>query len=94
MENSFFQLNDLPDEILMIIFKKLTIVVVLYSLTHVNKRFNKIVHDISFTHTLALYRSGTNDYIAPLPDEILDRFCLFILPKIHHKIKWLNLEPI
>jgi hypothetical protein len=23
---------------------------------------------------------------------MLDRFCLQILPKIHHKIKWLNLE--
>ncbi|CAF1324186.1 unnamed protein product [Rotaria sordida] len=28
----------------------------------------------------------------PLPDAILDRFCLQILPEIHHKIKWLNLE--
>ncbi|CAF4706171.1 unnamed protein product, partial [Rotaria sp. Silwood2] len=26
------------------------------------------------------------------PDPILDRFCLQILPEIHHKIKWLNLE--
>ncbi|CAF4682904.1 unnamed protein product, partial [Rotaria socialis] len=29
----------------------------------------------------------------PLPDAMLDRFYSEILPKIHHKIKWLDLEP-
>ncbi|CAF3876551.1 unnamed protein product [Rotaria sordida] len=27
-----------------------------------------------------------------LPDAVLDRFCLEILPKIHHKIEWLDVE--
>jgi hypothetical protein len=38
MEYSRIQLNDLPDEILMIIFKKLANADVLYSLSGVNKR--------------------------------------------------------
>ncbi|CAF0753505.1 unnamed protein product [Rotaria sordida] len=33
-----------------------------------------------------------DDSIYPLPDPMVDQFCLQILPEIHHKIKWLNLE--
>ena len=92
MKYSSIQLNDLPDEILLIILKKLTNVEVLYSLIGVNKRFNKIVHDSIFTSNLTLIRRLSNDSIDPLPYPILDRFCLQILPEIHHKIKWLNIE--
>ena len=92
MEHSSVELNDLPDEILMIILKKLSNVEVLYSLIGVNKRLNTIVHDSIFTNCLTLMRCFSDDSIYPLPDPILDRFCLQILPEIHHKIKWLNLE--
>ncbi|CAF2989015.1 unnamed protein product, partial [Rotaria sp. Silwood2] len=34
-----------------------------------------------------------HDFTYPLPDPMLDRFCSQILHEIHHKIKWLNLEP-
>ncbi len=40
---SLIQLNDLPDEILLIIFKKLNNIELLYSLINVNKRVKKIV---------------------------------------------------
>ncbi|CAF0866218.1 unnamed protein product [Adineta steineri] len=30
--------------------------------------------------------------VEPPDNKLIDRFCLQILPKIHHKIKWLNLE--
>jgi hypothetical protein len=40
MKRSLVQLNDLPDEILMIILKKLDNDQVLYSLIGVNKRLN------------------------------------------------------
>ncbi len=92
MECSFFQLNDLPDEILMIIFKNLNNLAVLYSLFGVNKRLNKILHDSIFTNCLTLLRTGSNDFIYPLSNQILDRFCLHILPEIHYKIKCLNIE--
>jgi hypothetical protein len=90
MEHLSMKLNDLPDEILILILKKLHDVEVLYSLIGANKRLNRIAHDSTFTSHLTLY--FLNKCISPLPDPMLDRFCLQILPKIHHKIKWLNLE--
>ncbi|CAF1351344.1 unnamed protein product [Rotaria sordida] len=92
MEHSSVELNDLPDEILMIILKKLCNVEVLYSLKGVNKRLNAVAHDSIFTNRLTLMRRVSDHCTNPLPDAILDRFCLQILPEIHHKIKWLNLE--
>ncbi|CAF4251253.1 unnamed protein product, partial [Rotaria sordida] len=43
-----------------------------------------------FTKNLTITRpfNGLNQ----LPDAVLDRFCLEILPKIHHKIEWLDVE--
>ncbi|CAF4357909.1 unnamed protein product, partial [Rotaria socialis] len=72
-EYSSAQLIDLPDEILLIIFKNL------------NKR------DV---FSLTLFNYLPCDCIYPLPDLILDQFYLQILPKIHHKIKSLDLEPL
>ncbi|CAF4484127.1 unnamed protein product, partial [Rotaria sp. Silwood2] len=92
MEYSCVQLNDLPDEILITIFKKLANIEVLYSLVSVNKRLNKIAHDFVFTNNLALLWSTSDGFVYSLHDPILDRFCLHILPKIHQKIKWLELE--
>ncbi|CAF0992912.1 unnamed protein product [Rotaria sordida] len=92
MEYPRVQLNDLLDEILMIILKKLSHVQVLCSLIGVNKRLNKTVHDSIFTNRLTLMVSFLNHCIFPLSESILDRFCLQILPKIHDKIEWLDLE--
>ncbi len=86
------QLSDLPDEILMIIFNKIYNVEVLHCLFDVNKRLNKILYDPIFTSHLTLLKRFSDDSIDPLPDPILDRFCLQILPKIHHKIHYLHLE--
>ncbi len=36
----------------------------------------------------------SNDSISPLSDSMLNYFCLKILPSIHHKIQWLNLESL
>ncbi len=91
MKYSDIQLNDLPDELLMIIFKKLTNVAILYSLYGTDKRLNQIVHDPIFTNHLTLLKCLDDDYY-PLPDPMLDRFCLEILPEISDKIKWLHLE--
>jgi hypothetical protein len=103
MAYSCVQLNDLPAEVLMIIFKELPNIAVLYSLIGVNKRLNKIVHDTIFTNCLTLMtfvsshlivrKSISSYFIYPLPDPVLDRFCLQILPEIHDKIKSLYLEP-
>ncbi|UJR30007.1 hypothetical protein I4U23_017553 [Adineta vaga] len=92
MEYSCVQLTDLPDEILMIIFKKLRNVEALYSLTDVNTRLNKILHDPVFTSVLTLMDRSVNNRICSLSYPILHRFYLQILPQIHHKIQWLSLE--
>jgi hypothetical protein len=91
MEHSCIQLNDLPDEILLTILKKLHNVEVLYSLIGVNKRFNTIVNDSIFTKYVTLM-TPSNGLLYRFTNSILDRFCLEILPKIHDKIEWLILE--
>ncbi|CAF4291141.1 unnamed protein product, partial [Rotaria magnacalcarata] len=48
MKNLLVQLDDLPDEILMYIFKKLYNGEVLYSLMDVNQRLDRIVRDTIF----------------------------------------------
>lgn len=92
MKYACIYLSDLPNEILLIIFKNLTNAEVLYSLMGVNKRLNKIVSDSIFTSNVTLIRRLSNDFIYPLSWQILDRFCFEILPQIYHKIKWLNME--
>jgi hypothetical protein len=70
----------------------------------VDECINKIVRDPIFTRHLAFMRYVINNsvhpimryaptnFIHPLPDPILDRFCLRILPEISHRIEHLNLE--
>ena len=67
MEYSPIQLNDLPDEILMISFKKLPNTQTLYSLSGVHKRLNKIVHDSIFTNDLSLVMSTRDRHRSALP---------------------------
>jgi hypothetical protein len=91
MEYFNVQLDDLPDEILLIIFKKMSDVEVLYSLTDVNQRLNKIVYDPVSTSHLTFSKGFSNNSISPSSIPMLDRFLFQILPKIHDKIKWVDL---
>jgi len=93
MQRLFIQLDDLPDEILTHIFKKLYNAEVLYSLMGVNQRLNRIVHDTIFTRDLCLLEyCPVDDSTFPLSDPIIDRFCSKILPEIGHQIETLFLE--
>jgi hypothetical protein len=74
MAHSLVQLDDLPDEVLMIILKKLDNDQVLYSLMGINKRLNTFVHDSIFTSHLTLMERSVNDSISPLSERILRRF--------------------
>jgi len=94
MIDSLVQLIDLPDEILMIIFKKLNNIQVLYSLLGVNKRLDQIVRDILFTSHLTLLTLSRNAHTCSLDDTVLNRLCSQILPEINNKIKWLDLESL
>ncbi|CAF5091070.1 unnamed protein product [Rotaria magnacalcarata] len=91
MEGSLIQLNDLPDEILLIILKKLDNIEVLYSFIGVNKQLDQLVHGSIFTKCLTMGRRSTDSYYR-LNGSVFERFCSQILPKIHHKVEWLNLE--
>ncbi|CAF3070550.1 unnamed protein product, partial [Rotaria sp. Silwood2] len=93
MEYSCIGLNNLPDEILMIIFQKLNNIDILYSFQGVNQRLNKIIHDPIFTNRLSFVKWLSDGFIDLFCSDImLNRFCLKILPEIHDKIKWLDLE--
>jgi hypothetical protein len=89
-----FQLTDFSDEILLLILKKLTKIEVLYSLRDVNQQFDMITNDRIFTEYLTLMTNSSNEMNNTPDHSIVDRFCTQILPKIHTKIKWLNLESV
>jgi hypothetical protein len=94
MEDECVRLTDIPDEILLFILNKLNNIEVLYSLIGINIRLDKLVNDPVFTEHLTLVRRSSNGVINSLDDSILERFQSEILPKIHYKIKWLDLEPL
>ncbi|CAF1168958.1 unnamed protein product [Rotaria sordida] len=93
MEYSCIELNDIPDEVLLIIFQKLNNIDVLYSLHGVNKQLNKIIRDPIFTTSLNFVKWSSNKFLNKLSSNvILNRFCLQILPDISIKIKWFHRE--
>ncbi|CAF0987158.1 unnamed protein product [Adineta steineri] len=84
-------LLDLPDEILLIILKKLNNVDVLYSLFGINnERFENIIRHDSFSSTLNIVLSAQNSTIF---NSILNRLCSDILPQISFNVKCLILQP-
>ncbi|CAF3459827.1 unnamed protein product [Rotaria sp. Silwood1] len=93
MEYSCIGLNNLPDEILMIIFQKLNNIDVLYSFHDVNQRLNKIIYDRTFTSHLTFVKWSLDNCIDLFSSDIMFyRFCLQILPSIHDKIQRLDLD--
>ncbi|UJR25915.1 hypothetical protein I4U23_007263 [Adineta vaga] len=84
MEDSNVELNDLPNEALVIILRKLNNFDIHYSLKDVNQRLNQIIRESVFTNRLSFIKKSSENFI--------DRFCLQILPRIHSKIKWLDVE--
>ena len=87
MNQSDIHILDLPNEILLIIMKKLDNIDVLYSLFGINnKRLDILVEDDVFTSILNFTR------ISSITDVKFDRFCSSILPAINQSIKKLILE--
>jgi hypothetical protein len=95
MECSHVGLFDLPDEIFLMIFKKLENAEILCSLMDINMRLDQIVSDPIFISQITLMKqTSILDHTSPLSNIVLDRFCCQILPKMHDKIKWLKLETL
>ena len=94
IKHSRVGLNDLPDELLLIIFQKLNNIQVLYSLMDVNERLSQTVSDpILTSYLIFVKQSSSIDYIDLLSSDMMrDRFSFQILPKIHHQIQHLHLQ--
>jgi hypothetical protein len=92
MNQSNVHLLNLPDEILLIILKKLNNIDVLYSLLDIdNQRLNLLAQEEIFSNTLNFV---SIDNISSIDHHKLDRFCLDILPRIHHNVRCFILEPV
>ena len=87
MNQSNIHLLDLPNEILLIILKKLGNIDVLYSLFGIkNERIDALIEDDVFTSILNFVRTSS------ITDDKLDRFCIYILPQKHNYIRKLILD--
>jgi hypothetical protein len=91
MNHSSTQLMRLPDELLLIILKKLDNVDMLLSLMGSNPRLEQIIRDPCFTTEIDLIKLNDDERCAQV-DTFIDRFCSDILPRIHHQIKWLKVQ--
>jgi hypothetical protein len=95
MNQSNVGLLDLPNEILLIILKKLDNMDVLYSLLDVdNQRLDIIAQENIFTNTLNFVLTTFTNDISSISDTIVDRFCKDILPRIHHNVKSLIVDSV
>jgi hypothetical protein len=92
MKHRSIHLLDLPDELLLIIMKKLKHNDILYSLLGVNKRLDRLAGSKSNTDVINFTSmSSTAGYIR-MDHELLDRFCFYIMPRICHNVIILVLD--
>ncbi|CAM4981717.1 unnamed protein product [Rotaria socialis] len=92
MNNSIVRIVDLPDEILVTIFKKLHHFDVLYSLVGVNKKLDNVACDVTFTRSIDLATISLDKADDSRINAILDRFCIEILPRIQKRMECLTIQ--
>jgi len=93
--NKHLNILDLPNEILLIIFNKLNMVDVLYSLVNVTQRFDQLILDPLYIQSLdmtSMMMKSYADRIYSIDNQLLGRICKNILPRIHHQINELIVE--
>ena len=94
--NNNFNILDLANEILFIIFNKLKMTDVLYSLVNVNQRFDRLaldplyIRDLDLTDIMAI--NSIYDHLYSIDPTVLSRICQQVLPRIHHEVHRLTLE--
>jgi hypothetical protein len=91
--NDHVNILDLPNELLQIIFNKLNMIDVLYSLVDVNERFDQLVFDPLYIHNLDMTIKSLSDDTSLIHDEILEKICEKILPRIHDEVNKISVEP-
>jgi hypothetical protein len=93
MNRSKVRLVDLPNEVLFNILNKLDNMDVLYSLLGVNnQRLDMIIKGKTFTETLNFVLTTSFGEFLSIEASVLDRFCIYILPRIGDNIKSLIVE--
>jgi hypothetical protein len=92
MNNMIINILDLPDEILLTIFKKLNNIDLLYSLVGVNQKLDKVVCDINFTQAVDLTTVLSNEASDSRTNAIVDRFYTCILPRIHNNVESFTIQ--
>lgn len=87
---------DLPDEILLLILKKLDNIDVLYGLLGINnRRLDVIAQEKIFTDVLNFVSiSDLTEEISPISSSVLNQFCNDILPRIHKNVKSLIVDSV
>ncbi len=86
---------DFPNEILFIIFNKLNMVDVLYSLVDVTQRFDQLVLDSFYIRNLnmtSMTMKSFYDRTYSIDNQVLDRICKNILPRIYRQVNELIVE--
>ena len=94
-ENNHLNLLELPNEILLIIFSKLKMVDVLYSLVGVNERLDQLVlHPLYVRHLdmTSMTMRSAYDLTFSIDNKVLERISQDILPRIHHYVTKLTVE--
>ncbi|CAF3215420.1 unnamed protein product, partial [Rotaria sp. Silwood2] len=93
--NNNLNILDLPNEILLIIFNKLNKVDVLYSLVDITQRFNQLALDPFYIRNLNMTSKTMKsfyDHVYLIDNQVLDRICKNILPRIYRQINELIVE--
>jgi hypothetical protein len=96
LNNNHRNILDLPNEILFIIFNKLNMVDVLYSLVNINERFNRLIFDPVYIRNLDMTIMTTKsvfDHTFSIDNHVLDGICEKVLPRIQHEVNELTVEP-
>ncbi|CAF1386681.1 unnamed protein product [Rotaria sordida] len=93
MSRSNISMMDLPDEMILAIWNKLSKIDVLYSFVGVHQRFDRLVLDKTYTQSIELINSNAKHKHSMII-SILDHFYSYILPQIHKFVESLTLESI
>jgi hypothetical protein len=96
LNNNRLNILNIPDEIFFIIFKKLNMIDVLYSLVDVNQRFDRLALNSLYIHRLNMTDSTTinsfYDQTCSMDSQIISKMCEKVLPRIHHQVHELTVE--
>jgi len=96
LNNNHLNILNLPNEILFIIFQKLNMVDVLYSLVDVNRQFERLaldshyIRDLDMTNIMTI--NSLYNQTSSIDAQVLSRICERILPRIDHQVRKLTVE--